>query len=150
MINSAQASGEGRGTAFDTIEDYRVIELIDPTDFLSGRRIALPLTRSLRSRPLPAQSGERLRKQGGDHHDAHRNSNYDDLYRDFRREIPARFNMASACCDRHADGNSRTALIYVDEDGAAQRTSFDELRAMSCRFANVLTADGLARQVVKA
>jgi acetyl-CoA synthetase len=72
-------------------------------------------------------------------------SSYDELYRSFRWEIPARFNMATACCDRHADGGNRTALIYVDEDGGAQRTSFDELRAMSCRFANVLTADGLAR-----
>ena len=72
-------------------------------------------------------------------------SNYDDLYRNFRWNIPARFNMATACCDRHADGSGRTALIYVDEDGGAQRTSFDELRAMSSRFANVLTADGLAR-----
>src|SRR3954471_8897804 len=72
-------------------------------------------------------------------------SDYDDLYRDFRWDIPARFNMATACCDRHADGGNRTALIYVDEDGGAQRTSFDELRAMSSRFANVLTADGLMR-----
>src|ERR1700710_1104057 len=72
-------------------------------------------------------------------------SNYDDLYRDFRWDVPARFNMAVACCDRHADGNGRTALIYVDEDGGAQRTSFDEMRALSCRFANVLKADGLAR-----
>ena len=72
-------------------------------------------------------------------------TDYDTLYRGFRWDIPARFNMAGACCDRHADGNGRTALIYVDEDGGAQRTSFDELRAMSCRFANVLTADGLAR-----
>ena len=72
-------------------------------------------------------------------------ADYDTLYRGFRWDIPARFNMARACCDRHADGNSRTALIYVDEDGGTQRTSFDELRAMSCRFANVLTADGIAR-----
>src|ERR1700710_1294977 len=72
-------------------------------------------------------------------------SNYDDLYRDFRWDIPARFNMAAACCDRHADGSNRTALIYVDEDGSATRTSFDEMRALSCRFANVLKADGLAR-----
>jgi acetyl-CoA synthetase len=72
-------------------------------------------------------------------------ADYDTLFRDFRWDIPARFNMATACCDRHADGNNRTALIYVDEEGSAQRTSFDELRAMSCRFANVLKADGLAR-----
>jgi len=72
-------------------------------------------------------------------------SNYDDLARDFRWDIPVRFNMATACCDRHADGSGRIALIYVDEDGGAQRTSFDEMRALSCRFANVLVADGLQR-----
>src|ERR1700752_2358133 len=72
-------------------------------------------------------------------------SSYDKLYRDFRWDIPARFNMATACCDRHADGTGRLALIYVDEDGRAERTSFDELRAFSSRFANVLKADGLVR-----
>jgi len=72
-------------------------------------------------------------------------SNYDDLYRDFRWDIPARFNIATACCDRHADGSGRLALIYVDEDGGATRHSFDDVSDFSRRFANVLTADGLAR-----
>ena len=72
-------------------------------------------------------------------------TDYDDLYRDFRWDIPARFNMATACCDRHADGTGRLALIYVDEDGGASRTSFDDISEMSRRFANVLKADGLVR-----
>src|SRR5665647_3550115 len=72
-------------------------------------------------------------------------NDYATLYRDFRWDIPARFNIATACCDRHADGSGRLALIYVDEDGGTTRTSFDELRAMSRRFANVLKADGLVR-----
>ena len=46
-------------------------------------------------------------------------TDYDALYRDFRWDIPARFNIATACCDRHADGADRLALIYVDEDGGA-------------------------------
>src|SRR5260370_41883692 len=70
---------------------------------------------------------------------------YDELYRNFRWDIPGGFKMATACCDRHADGTGRLALIYVDEDGAATRTSFDEVAEMSCRFANVLKADGLVR-----
>src|SRR5580692_7141570 len=61
-------------------------------------------------------------------------TDYDALYRNFRWDIPARFNLASVCCDRHADGTGRLALIYVDEDGG-----------MSRRFANVLKADGLSR-----
>jgi acetyl-CoA synthetase len=72
-------------------------------------------------------------------------SDYESLYRDFRWDVPARFNMATACCDRHADGSNRLALIYVDEDRRVQRTSFDEMQAMSRRFANVLKADGLVR-----
>src|SRR5256714_13351479 len=70
---------------------------------------------------------------------------YDDLYRNSRWDSPARFNRAPACCDRHADGSGRLALIYVDEDGATTRASFDEVAAMSRRFANVLKADGLVR-----
>jgi acetyl-CoA synthetase len=72
-------------------------------------------------------------------------TDYAKLYRDFRWDIPARFNIARACCDRHADGGSRLAMIYVDENGAVQRTSFDEVAEMSRRFANVLKADGLER-----
>src|SRR6202140_1111107 len=72
-------------------------------------------------------------------------TDYAKLYRDFRWEIPACFNLATACCDRHADGSNRLALIYVDEGGAAQRNSFDEMRALSSAFANVLKADGLGR-----
>src|SRR6478672_1158465 len=72
-------------------------------------------------------------------------TDYAKLYRDFRWNVPARFNIATVCCDRHADGSNRLALIYVDEQGAAQRTSFDEMRALSSAFANVLKADGLAR-----
>lgn len=72
-------------------------------------------------------------------------ANYDELYRDFRWEIPAHFNIATACCDRHADGSNRLALIYVGEDGHASRTSFDAVSDFSRRFANVLKSDGLAR-----
>src|SRR5437879_10692909 len=72
-------------------------------------------------------------------------TDYAKLYRDFRWDIPDRFNIATACCDRYADGSGHLALIYVDEDGAATRTSFDEVAEMSRRFANVLKADGLKR-----
>jgi acetyl-CoA synthetase len=70
---------------------------------------------------------------------------YDELYKNFRWDIPARFNMATACCDRHADGSGKLALIYVDEDGGTQRLSFDEIADLSKRFANVLKTGGLVR-----
>lgn len=70
---------------------------------------------------------------------------YDALHRDFRWDVPARFNIATAACDRHADGSGRPALIYVAEDGDVQRLSFDDISAYSRRFANVLKTDGLLR-----
>ena len=70
---------------------------------------------------------------------------YDDLYKNFRWDIPATFNIATACCDRYADGSGRLALLYVDEDGGTQKLSFDEISALSKSFANVLKADGLKR-----
>lgn len=72
-------------------------------------------------------------------------SDYTSLCRDFRWDIPARFNIASAVCDRHADGSERLALIYVGEDGAATRFSFDQMQSFSRRFANVLAAGNLTR-----
>ncbi|MET4803439.1 hypothetical protein ABIA96_006041 [Bradyrhizobium sp. LB11.1] len=60
---------------------------------------------------------------------------YDELTRNFRWDIPTRFNMADACCDRHADGTGRLALVYVDENGATTRTSFDDVAEASRRFA---------------
>ena len=70
---------------------------------------------------------------------------YDALYRSFRWDIPAEYNIGVDVCDRHADGRGRLALIFVDENGAATRYSFDDLRKLSNRFANVLRADGLVR-----
>ncbi len=72
-------------------------------------------------------------------------SNYDELYRNFRWDIPERFNIATACCDRYADGSGRLALVYVNDDGSTTRTTFDEVADMSRRFANVLEGDGLKR-----
>src|SRR5690606_35655880 len=72
-------------------------------------------------------------------------SDYDELYRHFRWEVPEHFNIATAACDRHADGTGRLALTFIDEAGGVRRVSFDEMQAWSRRFANVLTEDGLLR-----
>ena len=52
---------------------------------------------------------------------------YDELYRNFRWDVPAQFNIATACCDRHADGTGRLALVYVDEDRSATRLTLRRL-----------------------
>ena len=68
---------------------------------------------------------------------------YASLRRDFRWAIPDRYNMGVDCCDRHADGTGRLALVLEDEAGQTRRYSFDDISALSNRFANVLAADGL-------
>lgn len=60
----------------------------------------------------------------------------------FRWAIPGRFNMGVACCDAHADGSGRPALIYEGEDGLTT-LSFDALKARSNRFANMLAGHGI-------
>ena len=72
-----------------------------------------------------------------------RAADYATLQRDFRWDIPDRVNMAVDCCDRHADGTGRLALVMEDEAGHVRRLSFDDIRNLSNRFANVLAADGL-------
>jgi acetyl-CoA synthetase len=72
-------------------------------------------------------------------------NDYNRLCADFRWDIPAQFNMAEVCCDRHADGSGRLALIYVDEDRNTTRLTFDDIAGWSRQFANVLQGGGLER-----
>jgi acetyl-CoA synthetase len=70
---------------------------------------------------------------------------YEEVYRNFQWQLPGRFNIGVACCDRHATTEGgRTALIFIDERGRLRRYSFLEIRALSNRLANMLTAQGLA------
>jgi len=65
-------------------------------------------------------------------------SSYEEVYRGFRWELPERFNIGAAACDRHADGSGRLALIYEAPDGQVERISFDDLKRLSNRCANAL------------
>jgi acetyl-CoA synthetase len=72
-----------------------------------------------------------------------RADSYDAVCRDFRWEIPERFNIGVAACDRHADGSGRLALIYQAPDGTVERYTFDALKRLSNRCANALSALGV-------
>jgi len=68
---------------------------------------------------------------------------YEELVDPFQWDVPARFNMGAACCDRWAETEpNRTALIVDDQD---RTVSFGDLRDLSNRIANLLTAQGVAR-----
>ncbi len=72
--------------------------------------------------------------------------NYDDLYRQFRWNIPARYNIGVDVCDRWAARDpERLAILHVHPDGREDAISFGHLRDVSNRLANVLRAHGVAR-----
>lgn len=70
---------------------------------------------------------------------------YESLTANFAWQIPARYNIGVDVCDKWADGSGRLALIYEDPEGTATRYTFDELKALSDRFANALLAAGAQR-----
>jgi acetyl-CoA synthetase len=72
--------------------------------------------------------------------------NYDDVYRQFRWDIPARYNIGVDICDRWANAEpGRLALLHVKPDGSEDAISYGALRETSNRLANVLRAHGVGR-----
>ncbi len=70
---------------------------------------------------------------------------YREIYDAFHWNVPQRFNIATACCDRWAADPHRVALIHEQPDGAVRRYTFAELRDLSNRCANMLVGLGLQR-----
>ncbi|MGI5136011.1 AMP-binding protein [Streptomyces sp. CA-106110] len=73
---------------------------------------------------------------------AHRDD-YGTAYEGFRWPRPAYFNWALDWFDVIADGNDRTALHIVEEDGTGTRLTFAEMSERSDRVANRLRAWGV-------
>ena len=73
-----------------------------------------------------------------------RHATYAETFDSFRWQIPEHFNIGVACCDRHADGTGRPALIYEDEATGLITLSFDDLKRASNRIANLLRGHGVA------
>ncbi|KAA3631279.1 MAG: AMP-dependent synthetase [Proteobacteria bacterium] len=72
-------------------------------------------------------------------------SDFDALCRSFRWRIPERFNIAHAVIDRHRAIGNHVAVYCEDESGRKGSYTFEELRVLSNRFANVLTEAGVRR-----
>ncbi|MER7622067.1 AMP-binding protein [Streptomyces sp. NPDC126503] len=68
---------------------------------------------------------------------------YETAYEGFAWPRPERFNWALEWFDVIAEGNDRTALHIVEEDGVETRISFAEMSARSNRVANWLRAQGV-------
>src|SRR3954452_7974720 len=70
---------------------------------------------------------------------------YPELYQAFRWQVPARYNMARACCAQWAADRSRFALYWEDESGASAAYSFWDIQLAANRLSNALSALGVKR-----
>ncbi len=70
---------------------------------------------------------------------------YDDLWRNFTWEIPERFNIATAVCDKWSGEPDKLALIYKTLEGDVENFTYGDLIAHSNRAANMLRAAGVNR-----
>jgi len=71
---------------------------------------------------------------------------YAALYRDFRWQIPARYNIGTDVCTRWALADpDRPAIIWQRPNGQVETVSFGRLEDESNRLANVLNARGIRR-----
>src|ERR1700746_2505403 len=71
---------------------------------------------------------------------------YSELYRQFRWQVPAAYNIGVDVCDRWAAVDPRRrAIVHVRPDGTSEDISFGSLREPSNRLANALSAHGIKR-----
>src|SRR5437660_4417243 len=71
---------------------------------------------------------------------------YAALYRSFRWQIPARYNIGVDVCDRWAEVDAaRTAIFNVQADGKVEEVNYRGLREASNRLANALAARGIGK-----
>ena len=70
---------------------------------------------------------------------------YDELYESFRWDVPARYNIARACCGQWAADRNRFALYWEDESGATAAYTFWDIQVAANRLSNALVALGVRR-----
>jgi len=70
---------------------------------------------------------------------------YRELHAGHRWNVPELFNIAHACCGRHAEDRSRFALYWEDETGARAACTFWDLQQQANRLSNALAALGVVR-----
>ena len=70
---------------------------------------------------------------------------YHEIYQGYKWEVPQRFNMAWACCGRHALDRHRFALYWEDEGGATAAYTYWDIQRQANRLSNALAALGVKR-----
>ncbi len=72
-----------------------------------------------------------------------RGLSYDEAMRRFRWNVPERFNIGRAVCERHEPNT--LAMIVENADGSVRHWTFGQLLAASSRLANALGARGIGK-----
>ena len=70
---------------------------------------------------------------------------FDSIRKSFVWDVPEKFNMAYAVCDKHADKMQDTALYYENESGEKASYTFGEIKRYSDQLANVLLGLGIEK-----
>jgi acetyl-CoA synthetase len=70
---------------------------------------------------------------------------YEEIYHNFKWEIPEYYNMGIDICDKWANQRYRLALVYRDQEGKEQKYTFWELKNLSNQLANALKANGIEK-----
>ena len=70
---------------------------------------------------------------------------YQELYTNFRWQVPEYFNIGWECCGRWAEDRARFALYYEDDAGAVEKYTYWDLQQEANRLANALTGLGVRR-----
>ena len=70
---------------------------------------------------------------------------YAELYGSWRWDVPARYNIAQACCGRWAADRSRFALYWEDDSGETAKYTFWDIQQEANRLSNALAALGVKR-----
>ena len=70
---------------------------------------------------------------------------FDSMRESFVWEVPEKFNMAHAVCDKHIDNKHDIALYYENESGEKASYTFGEIKRYSDQLANVLLSLGIEK-----
>jgi acetyl-CoA synthetase len=70
---------------------------------------------------------------------------YREIRDSFRWDVPADFNIATACARRHASDPAAIALRWEDESGNHSQLTYVDLLRQASRLSNALAASGVAR-----
>jgi medium-chain acyl-CoA synthetase len=72
-------------------------------------------------------------------------TDYERTYREFRYDVPERFNFSGDVIDRWAEDPEKLAMLWVDDAGTEVRRTFREISLASKRLANALSSAGVKR-----